>query len=108
MANNGQFFNPEHFLVSYLNISDKTLGIFEFGKDYTRNLYDLVLIVFYICNKTAENTCELYDEEKEQNKILNTYGLIFNYSGQKVDHQNAESPIKEEYGKLLNILKKKE
>ena len=97
MSNSAPYFNTDHFGLYYLNVSNQLLYLIEFGKDYTINLYDLVLIPFYKCNRTTENNCELYDEEREHNKILNLYGLKFNYTGQKVDHQNAESPIKQEF-----------
>ena len=97
MSNSAPYFNTDHFGLYYLNVSNRLPYLIEFGKDYTINLYDLVLIPFYKCNRTTENNCKLYDEEREHNKILNLYGLKFNYTGQKVDHQNAESPIKQEF-----------
>ena len=96
--NSNQSYNEAHFLVFYLDVSNGgSMHEVKFGKDYTKNLYDLALVVLYICNNTSEGKCELYDEEREKNKDLNMYGLIFNYTGQKVDHQNAESPIKQEF-----------
>ena len=97
MADSKPSFNTDHFLIYYLNNSNESLNKIEFGKDYTVNLYDIYLMIFYKCKKTSEGYCELYDEEKEKNKASKVYWLIFNYTGHKVDHQNAESPLKKEY-----------
>ena len=93
--------NESHFGVLYLNNETKEKYKVEFGKDYTENLYDLVLMIVYRCNNNTDNTtegnCELHDDEKEHNKILNSYRLIFNYTGNKVDHQNSHSPLKKTF-----------
>ena len=93
--------NESHFGVLYLNNETKEKYKVEFGKDYTENLYDLILMIVYRCNNNTDNTtegnCELHDDEKEHNKILNSYRLIFNYTGNKVDHQNTNSPLKKTF-----------
>ena len=87
--------NESHFQI----ISSE--GLLEFGKDYTGNLYDLSLFIFYKCNNTnytSEGKCELHDdEEKRNNESFNAYNIIFNYTGDKVDHQNPDSPLKKTY-----------
>ena len=100
--------NESHFGVLYLNNETKEKYKVEFGKDYTENLYDLALMIVYRCNNNTNNTtegnCELHDDEKEHNKILNSYRLTFNYTGNKVDHQNSHSPLKKLLFKIIFFL----
>ena len=88
-------------ILAYFNTSTDEKSKVEFGKDYTKNLYDLYFIIFYLCknnnDNTSEGNCTLYDQEKERNKILNDYHIIFNYTGDRVDHQNSDSPIKKTF-----------
>ena len=92
--------NESHFGVLSVNPKDGERYRIDFGKDYTANLYDLYFEVYYICNRSVfstEHICELNDQEKEYNKFINAYQMTLNYSGQKVDHQNSESPLKNEF-----------
>ena len=92
--------NQSHFIIHSEDPHTGESYLVEFGKDYTANLYDLNFYVYYVCNQTTlarEGICDLNEEEKERNSIMNIYGLTFNYTGQKVDHQNSESPLKNEY-----------
>ena len=96
----GEEYNASHFGVLYRNNKTNMRYIVEFGKDYTENLYDLIFLIFYLCNNTnntIEGNCDLHDKEKEQNKYLNEYDIIFNYTGDRVDHQNSDSPIKKTF-----------
>ena len=97
----GEDYNASHFAVGYINTSTNEISKVEFGKDYTKNLYDLYFIIFYLCknnnDNTSEGNCTIYEEEKEQNKKINGYSIIFNYTGDRVDHQNSDSPIKKTF-----------
>ena len=100
----GEEYNASHFGVLYRNMKTNISYIVEFGKNYTENLYenlyDLHFEIYYRCNNTnntIEGNCDLNDQEKERNKILNDYHIIFNYTGDRVDHQNSDSPIKKTF-----------
>jgi len=96
----GQGINAEHFVLAYSNPTTNETYYPKFGETITENLYDLVLLVFYRCNTTKNNSegvCELNDDEIKKNYDMNLYELTFNYSGSKIDHQNSDSPLKEEY-----------
>ena len=96
----GLSISEDHFLIfSGEDLTDENKV--EFGKDYSKNLYDLFFLIVYRCNNNTDNTtegnCTLHDEEKERNKNNNLYDLIFNYTGDKVDHQNSDSPLIKTY-----------
>ena len=96
----GQGINAEHFVLAYSNPTTNETYYPKFGETITENLYDLVLLVFYRCNTTKNNSegvCELNDDEIKKNYDMNIYDITFNYSGSKIDHQDSESPLKEEY-----------
>ena len=89
-----------HFLVEWINPPPDESSELKFGKDYTGNLYDLEFNIFYRCNdnnNTTEGNCTLHEDEKEQNKELNAYNLIFSYTGDLVEHQNSDSPLKKTF-----------
>ena len=53
-------------------------------------------MILYQCNNTdntSEGQCILNDDEIEHNKLLNVYSIILIYTGDKVDHQNSDSPL---------------
>ena len=92
--------NESHFAVRSINSSTGEFYEVKFGQDYTENLYDMQFYVYYRCNVTnnsIEGTCDLYDDEINQNKNMNLYEITLNYTGFKVDHQNSENPLKKEY-----------
>ena len=96
----GPDINENHFALSSLNVLTNESYEVKFNTDYTENLYNLFFYVFYRCNTTNNNTegiCELNDDEKAQNYKMNLYEMTLNYSGSKIEHQNSESPLKEEY-----------
>ena len=92
----GSGINQSHFGVLSTNSLTGEDYEVEFGKDYTENLYDLNFMILYQCNNTdntSEGQCILNDDEIEHNKLLNVYSIILNYTGDKVDHQNSDSPL---------------
>ena len=96
----GTGINESYFGVLYHNKKTNVPYFVKFGEDYIGNLYDLNFEIFYLCNNTnntIEGNCVLNDEEKERNKNLNVYNIIFNYTGDRVDHQNSDSPIKKTF-----------
>ena len=96
----GSNINQSHFGVLSTDSSTGEDYQVEFGKDYTENLYNLLFMIFYECNSTSntsEGKCDLNDDEIERNKNLNSYSIILNYTGQKVDHQNPDSPLENIY-----------
>ncbi len=93
-------YNEEHFGINFLDTKTGQRYQISFGENYITKLYNLAFEIYYICNQTvfdSQGICELNDEEKEHNKLFNAYEITFNYTGQKVDHQNSESPLKKEY-----------
>ena len=93
-------YNEEHFGINFLDTKTGQRYQISFGENYITKLYNLAFEIYYICNQTvfdSQGICELNDEEKEHNKLFNAYEITFNYTGQKVDHQNSESPLKNEY-----------
>ena len=96
----GQGTNENHFLVEWINPPPDESSELKFGKDYTGNIHDLAFYIFYRCNdnnNTTEGNCTLHEEEKEQNKEINAYNLIFSYTGDLVEHQNSDSPLKKTF-----------
>ena len=92
--------NENHFLIVYYNPTTNESYPLKFSETRTENLYDLIFYVVYICNTTKNNSegiCELNDDEIKKNYDMNIYDITFNYSGSKIDHQDSESPLKEEY-----------
>ena len=96
----GEGINEKHFLMVYYNPTTNESHPLNFSETRTENLYDLIFYVVYICNTTKNNSegiCELNDDEIKKNYDMNLYDITFNYSGSKIEHQNSESPLKEEY-----------
>ena len=96
----GSGINESHFFINVFNLQTGEKYYVEFGKDYTENLYDLTFFIYYRCNTTSassEEKCPLNDDEINRNYVMNIYLITLNYTGHKVDHQNSESPLKQEY-----------
>ena len=91
-------YDLDRFYLIYLNKSIGDIEYMQFNTSYEKKIYDFLFILLYKCDNFTDDDKECKIREKDKlNKLYNMHTIYLNYTGYKLDHQNAESPLKKEY-----------
>ena len=88
-------YDLDRFYLIYLNKSIGDIEYMQFNTSYEKKIYDFLFFLFYKCDNFTDDDKECKIREKDKlNKLYNMHTMYLNYTGYKLDHQNAESPLK--------------
>ena len=84
-------------LITVNNTNTKPYEYIKFNEPYKTKVYDFFFMLLYKCEDFEEGDTECHISEQDLPNLdtdIPTLNLL--YSGYKLDHQNAESPLKED------------